>query len=149
MWKNAKPAQREQIDAALARLLDEAAATSDVKKALRQFISAFGEHALADRARQMLVEKLSGSDTMLERERLLRHLEGSSNQSVSTAAMAALAALLEKAEHPEAALAEYKRLESQVGDKPVIDRKSVKQMLAGLPADSPLAKAMAPASKWH
>src|SRR5262249_18728134 len=47
------------------------------------------------------------------------------------------------------ALAEWKRLESQVGDKPVVEGKSVKQMLAGLPADSPLAKAMAPAPKWR
>jgi outer membrane protein assembly factor BamB len=149
LWKAAKPAQREEINALITRHLNEVAARGDAKKALWQFISAFGAHPLADRARQMLVERLSGTETLLERESLLRQLERSSDEAVSTAAGVQLAKLLEQAEHPEAALAEYKRLEAKFGERPVQDGKSVKQMLTSLPADTALAKAMASAAKWR
>jgi outer membrane protein assembly factor BamB/tetratricopeptide (TPR) repeat protein len=149
LWKAAKPAQRDEINAVLARHLDEAATQGDAKKALRQFISAFGEHASGDRARQMLVERLTGTDTLLERERLLRRLERSSDEKVSIAATLQLATLFEQAEHPEAALAEYRRLQTEFGDKPLIAGKSVREMLNGLRADSPLAKAMGPRYRWR
>ena len=140
-------ARRDQC--ATAKHLEESAARGDAKKALRQFISAFGEHASGDRARQMLVERLTGADTLLERERLLRRLERSSDEAVSIGAAVQLAKLLEQAEHPEAALVEYRRLQTEFGDKPVIGGKSVREMLNGLPADSPLAKAMWPRTRWR
>jgi outer membrane protein assembly factor BamB/tetratricopeptide (TPR) repeat protein len=149
LWKAAKPAQRDEINAMLARHLDETAARGDAKTALRQFISAFGEHALGERVRQMLVERLTGAETLLERERLLRRLERSSDEGVRTAATLQLAKLFEQAEHPEAALVEYRRLQTEFGDKPVVGGKNVRQMLNSLPADSPVAKAMWPRTRWR
>jgi pimeloyl-ACP methyl ester carboxylesterase len=46
-------------------------------------------------------------------------------------------------------LAEYRCLQSEFGDKPVVAGKSVREMLNSLPADSPLAKAMWPRPRWR
>lgn len=148
LWAAAKPADRTKIDAALQSHLDQAAQAADPTAALRQFLRCFGNHPLGDLAREQLVDRLTGDDTLLEREQLLRRLETSTNAARKATATAKFAALLKDANQPQAALAEYKKLETLVGNQPVLNGKSVKQMLSALPADSPLRLADAPSPNW-
>ena len=143
----AKPAEREQMDAVLARELDRAMGSKD-SQPLEQFVNCFAPHPLAEKAREALVERLSGQETLLEREQLLEKLEKSHDTSRRNTAAAKLAALLRDAGQTETALVEYQRLEKRAGDVPVLEGKTVRQILDALPADSALSRAAKQDRRW-
>ena len=74
----AKLSERDQIDAVLVQQLNEAIVAKDPKQ-LELFVNCFATHPLAEKAREALVDRLSGNDSGLEREFLLAKLEKSSN----------------------------------------------------------------------
>ena len=73
--------------------LEKIAASGDAKT-LRRFLLAFGDDLTSDRARDQLVERLSGRESLLERELILRKLVASADASRRSAAEAKLAKLL-------------------------------------------------------
>jgi outer membrane protein assembly factor BamB len=143
----AKGEARLQIDAAMQRELDQAIAGHSAKS-LRQFVDCFGDHPLADRARELLIDELSGPETLLEREQLLLALEKSSDSARRTTAMVKLASLLRDAGQWDAARAQYRRLETEAGNRPVWENKNVQQILASLPESSPLRRAETQDRTW-
>ncbi|HTQ39949.1 MAG TPA: PQQ-binding-like beta-propeller repeat protein, partial [Pirellulales bacterium] len=142
-----KPENRAAIDEILQRQLDVAVASTDTK-ALSAFVDCFGNHPLADRARELLVDRLTGADTLLEREQLLLALEVSASTVQRSTAMFKLASLLRDAGQWDAALAQCRRLEAQAGDQPVSEGKNVKQLLASLPENSPIRRVAAQDRSW-
>lgn len=133
---------REQIDQAIAKRLEVAEAGGDIR-ALERFLAVFGDHPIADQVRETLVERIGGETNLLARERLLRQLERSSDPEVRMSAMLKLAAILRDSEHTEEALDYYRRIEAEFGDKALVGKETVKAYLAGLPADSKLARVIA------
>jgi outer membrane protein assembly factor BamB/tetratricopeptide (TPR) repeat protein len=137
LMAGAKGDVRTKIDAAMRQQLDQVIAAKNAKT-LHQFVDCFGDHPAADCARELLLDELSGPETLLEREQLLLSLENSADPAQRTKAMAKLALLLQDAGQWEAALVQYRRLGGNVGNQPVWDGKNVKQLLASLPEGSPL-----------
>lgn len=139
--------ERRKIDAVVEKQLNQALAAKQ-SKAVERFLSNFGDHPLADRAREALVEQIGDSESSLAREQLLRRLEQSNDPARRKTAMARLAALLHAAGHDYDARSYYGRLQAEFGDQPVLGGKSVKQLLADVPADSPLRAADASSAAW-
>ncbi|HEY2759578.1 MAG TPA: PQQ-binding-like beta-propeller repeat protein, partial [Pirellulales bacterium] len=149
LWQSAKAGDRAQIESFLQGALDRAIHGEEPIPALRQFVRCFGDHPLADRAREILVERLSDGDTLLEREELLRQLALSSVSERKIGALVKFAELMQEADQPEAALATYKQLELLAGQRPVLEGKSVQQILSALPAESPLRLVNETPATWR
>ncbi len=143
----AHQADLPQVDAAVNEQLKQASDSGNIYQ-LRQFIDCFGDHPAANRARELLAEKLTGSDTLLEREQLLQQIQKSTDDTRRAAASAKLAALLNDAGQVDQALREYRNLAASQGEKPVLNGKSVQQILASLPAESPLRQAKSNSGPW-
>ena len=143
----AKPEDRAQIDAALAQQLKQSVAAGSIKQ-LQRFLDCFGDHPSADQARELLAVKLTGPESFLQREMLLRQLQRSTDDTRRASASAQLAGVLSEAGQVDDAVKEYRSLEASFGEKPVLSGKNVKQILAGLPADSPLRAARLNDRPW-
>jgi outer membrane protein assembly factor BamB len=142
-----KPENLVSIDSALKRQLDQAAASPDLKL-LRQFVNCFSAHPFADQARELLVDKLNGSETLLDREQLLLALQNSPVAVRRVEATVKLSMLLCEAGQWNAALEQYRNLKLQAGDQPVWDGKNATQILDGLPGNSLLRRAEAQDRSW-
>jgi outer membrane protein assembly factor BamB len=142
----AKPADREVIDRKLAERVEKMSATGDVDE-LRRGIEIAGSHPSADALRQSLVDRLGGSDTLLERERLLLQLAGGKNTERHPAALARLASLYAEAKQPDLAAKTYQRLASQWPDAVALDGKTGKQLLEAIP-EGAVKDALAEAKPW-
>jgi outer membrane protein assembly factor BamB len=147
LLKTVKASERPKIDAAVEERLKTAIAEGGPRP-LREFISYFGDHPAADKARELMLEKLVGPDTALERERLLLRLEKSSEAARKAAATAQLAAMLRELNRTEESLALYRQLKAEHGAKPVLNGKSVEQITSALPADAPLTVAAKLDASW-
>ncbi len=143
----AKPADRPAVDEAVAKQLELSLAAGNIKQ-LRQFLDCFGDHPAADRARQLLAQKLTGSDSLLERESLLRQAQKSTDETQRASASAALAVLLADAGQTEEAAKEFRRLQETFGAKAVLNGKNVKQLRAAYPAASPLRLPAGASETW-
>ncbi len=137
----ASVAERKKIDASIEKQLNTALAAKD-PDALEKFLSTFGDHPAADRAREALVAQSADSQPPLVREQLLRSLEQSTDPARRKAAMAKMADLLRsrrpRRRRPARIIASCKR-SSPIS--PCSTERTSKQLLAGLPADSPLRSA--------
>ena len=143
MLAETKPDQRRKIDASLEKSFDTKDANS-----LRQMIRYFGDHPLADRAREALVDQSGENEPLLERERLLRQLEKSSDPARRKSAMVKLAALLHAAGHDDDARLYYRRLEKEFGDKPLQEGKNAKQLMGALMPESSPRTDQSSAADW-
>ncbi|MCC7084341.1 MAG: PQQ-binding-like beta-propeller repeat protein [Pirellulales bacterium] len=137
--------ERTKVDAAIDAQLQAAIAEQGVRP-LRQFLGYFSDHPAAERAREMLVEQISGSVALLQREQMLRKLELSSDTSRRKDAAVKLAALLRDAGQEQDALAYYRRLAKEFDDAPLVDRQSIAKYLESLPSESPLRRAQTQSS---
>ncbi len=131
------PDDRRKIDAAVEEQLSAALAQKGAKP-LERFLNYFGDHPLADRAREELFDQINDSSSYLAREQLLRQLEQSGDAEHRKSARAQLAMLLHAAGRDDEARRYYAQLRKEFGDQPVLGGKSVSQLLSGMPADSPL-----------
>jgi outer membrane protein assembly factor BamB/tetratricopeptide (TPR) repeat protein len=155
LWNSTSQAGREAIDAALAARLTaasgaDAAAGSQETRAdrLRQYLRTFAFHPLADTARERLLAQLGDAESALEREQLLLRLEKSSDPKRAAAAVARLASLYESAGRQREAAIFYQKLQSDLADVVCLDGKTGKELVAALPADHKVRRAMDRADPW-
>jgi len=139
-------AVRTEVDQ-LARAQWQAAQQKGTSEALSQYLDYFGNHPLADEAREQLVRHLRASGRLLQAELLLRRQERSSDRSRAAAAVAELAEMLHAAGRPRDAAACYARLEREFGDVPDAQGKTGKQRVAELAADHPARQWLEP-MRW-
>ncbi len=119
----------KKIDAAIQREFQEA---GDEKspKALKQFIAYFGDHPLADDARELLLANAGSSESPLVRESWLNRLESAADPKRRARAMAMHAALLRAAGQETEGQRYYEALQKQFGDEPIFNGLNVKQLIA-------------------
>lgn len=139
--------QRETIDAAIAKRLDEALAI-DTPSSLTRFLNYFGSHPAADRARLRLAEKLLDSSSLLEAELLLVRLEESADAPIAARATLHLARLMERTQRWSEAANYYRQLEQRWPDVIIEDNVTAAAYLANLPQEGPLAQALAGRPAW-
>lgn len=147
LYNAATPEDRVKIDEMVQSRLKAALASGGALN-LRQFLQHFGLHPLAEEAREQLALKLTGSDHLLEKEMLLSQLRNSTVPERARAATARLAALLVESRQPESAALIYRELEEKWPNQICLDGKTGKQIVADLPADSPVRKPMAGFKPW-
>ena len=85
---------------------------------------------------------------LLEAELVLRRLERTGDRGRAGAAVAELAAMLQDEGFPEDAAACYARLEREFADVVCRSSKTGRQLVEGLPSDSPVRRFLAPAEVW-
>jgi tetratricopeptide (TPR) repeat protein len=139
--------ERRTMQAAIDTQFD-AAVEADSTNVLRQFVRHFDGQPQADAARLHLAQRLSDQDRLIEAEVLLARAQQSSDPSVAGRATAQRAQLLTRAEHFEEAAACYRRLVEQWPDVECQDGMTGRDLLAAVPADSPLGRALAVPAQW-
>ena len=140
----AKPEDQRQIDAVVQARLAAALTVPEGKPqiaALRSFLSLFGSHPGADEAREQLARRLSGHDTLLEREQLLRRLEASPVEQTARRATVRLGVLFEEAGRPEFAAICYRKLLDRWKDEECLDGKTGRQHRGPVGSQEPRAEA--------
>jgi outer membrane protein assembly factor BamB len=155
LWKSSPAAGRAAIDSALAARLADAEGAATVANSqetradrLRKFLQTFAFHPLADAAREKLIAQLGDAESALEREQLLLRLEKSSDRQRAAAAVARLASLYESAGREREAAIYYRKLQSELADVACLDRKTGKELVAALPADHKVRRAMDGGDPW-
>lgn len=143
----ASDADRATMDHAIARRLESALQSRD-PDGLRQFIEFFGRMRLADEAREGLIDRLSGSETLLERQLHLARLEQSDDDETARRAVARLARLLRDAGRSDEALTYYERLAGEFADVECLDGKTGRELLAELQPDETLQRRLSGQSLW-
>jgi outer membrane protein assembly factor BamB len=155
LWSSTPDKDRATIEEAVVARLnaadgDNSAANDGETRAdrLRQFIATFDFHPLADVAREKLLPELGESDSALEREQLLSRLAKSPDRARAGGAIARLASLYEGAGRVREAASFYGRLESEFGNVVCLDGKTGQELVAALPADYAVRRAMAARNTW-
>jgi len=142
-----KPDELPRLDAVLAARLESAEAATDPAP-LREFLSYFDGHPLAEGARAHLAAKLIESGSLLEAEHWLRESERSSDSGRKRLAVARLAELLARAGRDDDAAYYYRRLAGEWGDDVCLDGKTGRQLVDALPAEGALKQRLAGAWLW-
>lgn len=149
LWKSASAAERQKIDEVVRKQFASAERSAgDRVEGLRQFIASFGFHPAADDARERLAISLSGNETMLEREALLRALEKSADRERAGRAVARLAGLYESANRVPEAVIYYQRLGTDFAGVKCLDDKTGKEIVESMPPDYKIRQAMQYAGGW-
>ena len=146
LHRTAAPRQQAQIDAAVARHLEQAA-NSDQVDALQQHLNLFAWHATAEEARWKILDKLDREQTLL-RENHLLHLAGSSDRATAGKATALLAQMLTAAQRPEAASVLYSRLNGQFADQVCLEGKTGRQIFNELPVNLEVSRIIRRDTLW-
>lgn len=144
---DASDKERQAMDGIVAARLEEAAQQNGAE-ALEQLLALFGSHPSADEIREQIVQRLSGPDTMLEREQLLLQLLRSPEPARVRAAKARLAILLREARRPELAAIYYRQLAGELADEVCLDGKTGSELIAELPPGSDIQLLLAPPRPW-
>ncbi len=139
--------ERKTMQTAIERQFDDAAG-SDSLITVRRFIRHFDGHPLADKARVELAAQLIEKDRLLQAEMLLARAQQSSDRSLAGAATAGRARLLARAEHFQEAAAFYRQLAEQWPDVECVDGMTGKELLAAIPSDGPVGRALAARRQW-
>ncbi len=108
----------------------------------------FGSLPAGDEIRERLVSRLSGPDTLLQREQLLLRLLKSNDPTRVRAAVAQLASLLRNARRPDLAAIYYRQLAGPLAAEVCLDGKTGAELVAALPADSAVRTHLAPPKTW-
>lgn len=147
--KAAKPEDQTKIDELVQQRFQQALAAQG-DDALRLFIDYFDGHAAADQARLNLARRLGGRDPkhMLEIEVLLRRVERGTSAEATRTAVALLAQMFDRAQRPEHAAMYYRRLADDFADAVCLDGKTGKDLVADLPANSPLRVELEDMAIW-
>ncbi len=146
LYLGANPDDRAKFDSAVKERLQAALAAKEAKD-LRRFLSFFGFHPVADEAREQLFVQLTPQDRLMERESLLNELMNSADPARRRAAVARMASFFSEAGRPDEAALYYQRLATEFGGLTCSGGKTGRQLVDELPADSPVAQALA-ISKW-
>ncbi len=133
---------RAKFDSAVGTRLQAALATKEVRD-LRRFLGYFAFHPAADEAREQLFVQLTPQDRLMERESLLNDLQRSVDPARRRAAVARMASFLNEAGRPEEAALFFQRLATEFGGLTCAGGKTGRQLVDELPADSPVAQALA------
>ncbi|MEX2139170.1 MAG: PQQ-binding-like beta-propeller repeat protein [Pirellulales bacterium] len=154
LWKSTSPENRATIDEAIATRLSAATTASDSKEEgaradrLRQFIDVFAFHPLSDSAREELLGELAEAESPLEREQLLAQLEKSTDRTRAGAAVTRLASLYQSAARNREAARYYRKLARDFADVPCLGGKTGKEIVAALPANDEVRRAMDQRNEW-
>lgn len=139
--------ERQRMDAAIARYLDEAL-TAEGATALRRYVRYFGSEAGGDKARLALASRLSAEGDLLEKAALLRELAASEDTTQQAKATLQLAQLFAQAGKAQEAAHYYRDLGKKFADV-AIDGKPGKDWLAALAQDDPVVRLLdAPEQSW-
>ena len=142
----AGPESQAQIDRLIGERVDEAVASGSADD-LRRWMEIGGTHPQVEQCREELVNRLDGSDTLLERERLLLKLTVAQDASHRARALAKLAGLYVQARQPALAAKTYRQLASEWGDTVCLDGKTGKQLLDAI-SDADVKNALAEIKPW-
>lgn len=145
--REAGPQGAAEIDKAVEERLKTALETQGVD-ALRQFLDYFGNQPAAAAARQELIKRLAVGGRLLEAELLLWPDRYGADRAAAGAAWAELADLFTHGGKPEAAAACYQQLAADYADVVCRDGKTGKQLLAALPQDSAVRRAIPSTPTW-
>lgn len=146
--ENATPEQLAEMDKVLRTRLDEAQAAKGVE-GLHAFLNFFGNHPIADEAREALAVRIQASGgSLLETEQLLRRLERSSKAELSRAATCRLALMLQQAARPDEAEPFLRRMAGEWGDVVCIDGKTGRQLIEQLPVESEARRQLTRSDTW-
>jgi len=138
---------RQQIDREIQEQLTRAIQGPDPVGQLTAFLNLYGQHPLADQARQELLSRLISGGRWLEVEMLLREQAESAQPETQRAAIAQLADLLRRAGRPAEAAAYYQQLLRQWPDTVCLGGKTGRQLVQAVPADDPVHRFMQP-TRW-
>ncbi len=155
LWKSTAEGDRTVINEAVATRLEAAkdnstASNSNGTRAdrLRAFLATFSFHPLADTAREELLGQLGEAESGLEREQLLMRLEKSSEPARAAAAVARLATLYQSAGRHRDSAIYYRKLKEDFAKVDCLDGKTGAELVAQLPADDKIRRAMELADSW-
>lgn len=137
LYEAAPASERQRVDKLIR---DRLTTATDEKsaKSLERFVAVFGDLKIADEARKRLVSELSGSESLIARETLLRKLERSPEPAEQRYAVAQLAQLLREARRVEDAAIYYRRLGSTLANEQVLGKQTGASMVADLSMDDPI-----------
>jgi outer membrane protein assembly factor BamB len=141
--------QQADMDRRIAERYAKAQSAKD-PAALRQFISYFDGHPLANDARLKLATQLATSDggNHLEIELLLRHVERSGKPALEREAVARLAQLLTDQQRPSQAALYWNRLAGELAEEICLDGKRGAQLVEALPTDNAVGRWLRSAKAW-
>jgi len=135
-----------QLENALQDRLQQAIA-SPTPDLLHRFVDFFGSHALADEAREALLDRPGALASRLEEEQLLRHLEQSKDPVRSRGAVARMVRMLHEAGRDADAASHVDQLRGPLADLVCLDGKTGQQLVKGWYDTKPPQK-VTPLSVW-
>ncbi len=137
----------EDFDRRLRQRLDAALQDEGIEPLVR-FVNCLGTQPQADEARRELVRRYLASGQLLRAEVVLRRQVRSSEPAKAAATVLQLAHILEKAGRWKDVAACYREIEEKWGDVVCHDGKTGRQLVASLPADSPVVAHLHPERRW-
>jgi outer membrane protein assembly factor BamB len=140
--------ERRQMDAAIDDRLAQFDQDSSTEQ-LRKGLSYFGAHAASDRLREVLVDKLMGSqDARLECQMLLGQLERSADPARRGGAVARMARLLQMAKRSSHAAIYFRRLATEFADVVCLGGETGRQLAGSIEASDPVHQYLAYSDPW-